>query len=262
MAKTMAELTVPIIGFFKCKKKSKSSVPRQASNSKASGHIDFIKGFDHTLAMTGLEKMSHIWLIFQFHEANSKAKPLVRPPRASDKLIGLYATRSPYRPSRIGLSLVQIDQVKDKKLYLKHVDLLDGTPIFDIKPYHAESDLAIHPQLGWMNEIEPWKYEISPLVAKKMAWLNVDELEDFLFASLSSNPLQKDRKRIKQISNDNFYLLAYRTWRFKIQVDLISRMTQVLDLVSGYSQEELKLKADPYGDKKMHQLFLRTNFLD
>ncbi len=261
MAKTMAELTTPVIGHFKCKKKSKSAVPRQASNARASGHIEFVKGFDHQLAMTGLEKMSHVWLIFQFHLAASKAKPLVRPPRASDKLIGLYATRSPYRPSRIGLSLVQIDQVQGKKLFLKHVDLLDGTPIFDIKPYHLESDVAVDPQLGWMSEIENWKYELSHKVLKKLAWLKMDELEDFLFGSLSSNPLQKDRKRIKKIS-DNQYLMAYRTWRFKIQVDSKSLFTKVLDMTSGYSLEELKNKTDPYSDKKIHQLFLKTNFLD
>lgn len=262
MAKTMAELTTPIIGHFRCKKKSKSAIPRQASNSQASGYIEFIKGFDHQLAMTGLEKMSHVWLIFQFHEATAKAKPLVRPPRASEKLVGLYATRSPYRPSRIGLSLVQIDQIKDKKLFLKHVDLLDGTPIFDIKPYHAESDVAQAPRLGWMDEIETWKYELSPLVIRKMNWLKIDEFEDFLFASLSSNPLQKGRKRIKRISDDDLYLLAYRTWRFKVQIDSINRSTKVLDLTSGYSPEELKSKSDPYSDKKNHQLFLKTNFLD
>lgn len=261
MAKTMVELSVPIIGHFVCKKKSKSAVPRQASNSMASGHIEFIKGFDHKLAMTGLEKMSHVWLIFQFHEAVSKAKPLVRPPRASDQLIGLYATRSPYRPSRIGMSLVQIDQIKDRKLFLKHVDLIDGTPIFDIKPYHAESDVALNPRLGWMEEIETWKYELSPLVLKKLEWLNMDELKDFLFASLSSSPLQKDRKRIKKIS-EGLFVLAYRTWRFKIQVDPKSHFTEVLDITSGYLDEDLKSKADPYGDKKIHQLFLKTNFLD
>jgi len=258
----MAELTTPIIGYFKGKKKSKSAIPRQACNSKASGHIEFVRGFDHQLAMTGLEKMSHVWLIFQFHQAASKAKPLVRPPRASDKLIGLYATRSPYRPSRMGLSLVEVDQVKDKKLFVKHVDLLDGTPIFDIKPYHVESDVAQNPRLGWMDEIENWKYELSPLVIKKMNWLKIDELEDFLFASLSSNPLQKGRKRIKQISDDDIYLMAYRTWRFKIQVEIESRSSTVLDLVSGYSADELKSKTDPFEDKKIHQLFLKTNFLD
>ena len=261
MAKTMAELTTPIIGHFRCKKKSKSAIPRQASNSQASGHIEFIKGFDHKLAMTGLEKMSHVWLIFQFHEATAKAKPLVRPPRASEKLIGLYATRSPYRPSRIGMSLVQIDQIKDKKLFLNHVDLLDGTPIFDIKPYHLESDVAVNPRLGWMEEIETWKYELSPLVLKKLDWLKMDELKDFLFASLSSSPLQKDRKRIKKIS-EGWYLMAYRTWRFKIKVDQKSRFTEVLDMTSGYSSDELKSKSDPYFDKKIHQLFLKTNFLD
>jgi hypothetical protein len=159
------------------------------------------------------------------------------------------------------MSLVQIDQIKDKKLFLIHVDLLDGTPIFDIKPYHLESDVALNPHLGWMEEIETWKYELSPLVLKKLAWLKMDELQDFLFASLSSSPLQKDRKRIKKIS-EGLYLIAYRTWRFQIQVDPKSRFTEVLDITSGYSPDELKLKADPYGDKKIHQLFLKTNFLD
>ena len=72
----------------------------------------------------------------------------------------------------------------------------------------------------------------------------------------------ENRKRIKKISDDHIYLMAYRTWRFKVQIDLINRHTKVLDLVSGYSPEELKSKADPYSDKKMHQLFLKTNFLD
>ncbi|MFN8791861.1 MAG: tRNA (N6-threonylcarbamoyladenosine(37)-N6)-methyltransferase TrmO [Bdellovibrionales bacterium] len=131
----MASFTFQSIGTFHGPRSTKSSLPRQGSLSSQAGHIVFASGFDHKTALSGLEEMSHIWLIFVFHEAKSPAKPLVRPPRAPDQQIGVYATRSPYRPNSIGLTLAQVDRLEEGKLFLKSVDLLDGTPILDLKPY-------------------------------------------------------------------------------------------------------------------------------
>ncbi|MCK5727232.1 MAG: tRNA (N6-threonylcarbamoyladenosine(37)-N6)-methyltransferase TrmO [Thiotrichaceae bacterium] len=94
----------------------------------------------------GLETFSHLWLIFKFHQTESQGwKPLVRPPRlGGNQRIGVFASRSMYRPNGLGLSVCKLERVEQQKkqitLHLSGIDLIDGTPIIDIKPYLPYSD--------------------------------------------------------------------------------------------------------------------------
>ena len=97
------------------------------------------------MSTDSLDQYSHVWLIYIFHEntnlgAKSQVKSKVRPPRLGGDKVGLFATRTPHRPNPIGLSLVKLDRVKDGVLYLSGIDLLDGTPILDVKPYLPPTD--------------------------------------------------------------------------------------------------------------------------
>jgi len=209
------------------------------------------------LALSGLEQMSHVWVIFVFHEAKSPAKPLVRPPRAPDQQIGVYATRSPYRPNPLGQTLAQVDRVEEGKLFLKNVDLLDGTPILDLKTYVAESDRPENPRQGWIEHIVPWTYALSESAQECARWLmthGLFELEDVLEAQLGTAPLQPERKRL-QARPDGTWVLAYRTWRFAIQIDQERHHSTVLEIFSGYSPQELQDLQDPYSDKDLHRAF-------
>ena len=214
MAQTVAELPlknsdikIKPIGIFQGSHKNKASLPRQGHLSQQLGFIKFEKGFDAKAALSGLEKMTHVWLIFHFHEAHSSAKPLVRPPRNPDIQVGIWATRSPYRPNSLGLTLARVKKIEGTKLYLADVDLLDQTPILDIKPYVTDSDRAIKPKLGWIDEIEVWKFKLSKKASAQLKWLEengLTELQDTLESQFGTPPLQLKRKRVKTIDSEKY----------------------------------------------------------
>lgn len=264
MAKTMAEFKLRSLGIFHGSHFSKSSLPRQGHLSGQSGYIEFESGFDHKLGLTGIEKMSHIWLIFIFHKSESAPKPLVRPPRAPDQQVGVYATRSPYRPNPIGLTLAKVDKIENGKLYLSSVDLLDQTPILDIKPYVSDSDQAIHPIQGWIDQVQAWTFSVSDRAQQKIDWLiqnGVTEFYDVLVSQLETPPLQLDRKRIKKLDSGQ-WILSYRTWRILLSINELQFSSEVLDVISGYSEEELlEMDNDPYGDKGIHLEFKKASLL-
>lgn len=136
------EFTFPAIGIIHSCFKEKFGIPRQPGLAPlARGRLELLPPYDDPVALEGLDTCSHIWLQFVFH-ANSRAhwKPKVKPPRlGGNKSVGVFATRSPTRPSPIGLSVVKltgITHVGGKSwLELAGIDLLDGTPVLDIKPY-------------------------------------------------------------------------------------------------------------------------------
>ncbi|CAN8005097.1 unnamed protein product, partial [Ixodes hexagonus] len=128
---------------------SKNATPRQAcicSQSSATLSIDKEVFNRPQHCLDGLEEFSHIWLLSVLDRNNRAAsgkfayKSKVHPPRLNGRSVGVFGTRSPHRPCPIGLSLVQLDAVKDGTLHISGVDLVDGTPILDIKPYIPEYD--------------------------------------------------------------------------------------------------------------------------
>lgn len=128
--------------------KTKFGIPRQSGiAADVKGKIIFEPGYREIEAVRGLEGFSHIWLIWCFSEAvTDKWSPTVRPPRlGGNARMGVFATRSPFRPNPIGLSSVKLDRIeytadRGPVLHVRGADLMDGTPIFDIKPYVAYAD--------------------------------------------------------------------------------------------------------------------------
>lgn len=101
-------------------------------------------------SLNGLERFSHVWLISYFHlNTNKTVKPKIHPPRLKGESVGLFASRSPHRPSPIGLSLARIVAVKGATIHLAGIDLVDETPILDIKPYIPEWDSVPEATAGW-----------------------------------------------------------------------------------------------------------------
>lgn len=125
----------------------KFGVPRQSLMvMEAKGVMSFPKNDFYHEAFRGIEESSHLWLIFQFHHIEeTKMNGLVRPPRfKGKKKLGVFATRSPHRPNRLGLSVVKFEKIEyldsEIRLEVSGVDLVDGTPILDIKPYVPYTD--------------------------------------------------------------------------------------------------------------------------
>lgn len=136
--------------------KQRFAIPRQANTlSCARGTIRFVEAIDVHQATLGLDGFSNLWLQFVFDRSADRWNPLVRPPRlGGDKKIGVFATRSPFRPNPIGLSLVALVRVEHGEIEVSGVDLLDGTPILDIKPFvhYADSPDTADVRCGFVDQ--------------------------------------------------------------------------------------------------------------
>ncbi|MBZ9557814.1 MULTISPECIES: tRNA (N6-threonylcarbamoyladenosine(37)-N6)-methyltransferase TrmO [unclassified Modicisalibacter] len=118
----------------------KFGIPRQPGlAAEAHAVLHLLPPYDDPLAVRGLERVSHLWLTFVFHRSPERWTPLVRPPRlGGNARLGVFATRSTHRPNRLGLSLVELAGIETRggvRLHLRGHDLVDGTPVLDIKPY-------------------------------------------------------------------------------------------------------------------------------
>ncbi|WP_201216614.1 tRNA (N6-threonylcarbamoyladenosine(37)-N6)-methyltransferase TrmO [Pseudomonas sp. S32] len=135
--------TVSPVGIVRSCFKEKFAIPRQPQLAPAArGVLELLPPFDQGDAVDGLEQVSHVWLLFLFHQAlEEKPRLKVRPPRlGGNKSMGVFATRATHRPNGIGQSVVRLEGVEPGRLLLSGIDLLDGTPVLDIKPYVPYAD--------------------------------------------------------------------------------------------------------------------------
>ena len=146
----------------------KFGIPRQPGLVKeATATLELLPPYDRTEALEGLEAFSHLWLIFVFHASLKETwKPTVRPPRlGGNKRVGVFASRSMFRPNPIGLSVVELDRVdttaEHPRLFLKGVDLLDGTPVLDIKPYLPYVDAIQNAHGGYAQDSPEPRLQVS-----------------------------------------------------------------------------------------------------
>jgi tRNA-Thr(GGU) m(6)t(6)A37 methyltransferase TsaA len=122
-------------------------MPIQASRSLAKGIVEVYSEFAEGLQ--DLDGLSHIFLLYVFHESSGYS--LLVKPFLDDKLHGLFATRYPFRPNQIGLSVVRLITRKENTLEIEGVDMLDGTPLLDIKPYVPDFDIRTNTRNGWYD---------------------------------------------------------------------------------------------------------------
>ncbi len=181
---------MPIIGYMKSPYREKFGIPRQPNLVQVESYIEMVEPYNDLLAFEGIDDFSHLWLIWQFHENknadSTKFRPQVRPPRlGGNQKIGVFATRSMYRPSPMGLSVVQLKGVKkvgkSVRVYVVGSDLLDGTPILDIKPYIQYSDAVMDAQSGYAQD-EP--------VRKQVIWSEAAELQKAQLIGMGSLGMQ------------------------------------------------------------------------
>ena len=173
--------------------KEKFGIPRQSGISEGISKIVFEPEYRRKEAFSGIEGYSHLWIIWQFSEAVQNSwSPTVRPPRlGGNRRVGVFATRSPYRPNPIGLSSVKLLNVEYSDtvgpvLYVCGADILDGTPIYDIKPYLAYTDS--HPEAvgGFSDGVRDYKVEVS-FPSELLLRIN-EELRDEIVRLLENDP--------------------------------------------------------------------------
>jgi tRNA-Thr(GGU) m(6)t(6)A37 methyltransferase TsaA len=141
--------TISPIGIIHTPFTEKASTPIQAARSQAAGVVEvygtFIDGLE------GIEAFSHIYLLYRFHESGDDVALRVQP-FLDDRRHGLFATRYPVRPNAIGVSVVRLTHRVNNLLYFNGADMLNGTPLLDIKPYIPEFDVFSVDQIGWYQQ--------------------------------------------------------------------------------------------------------------
>ena len=196
------------IAHFRSPMTSKFGIPRQSGLvNELTGSIVFEPNYRRMEALRGLEDFDYLWLIWEFSENRSPESEVrsltVRPPRlGGNKRMGVFATRSPFRPNNLGLSCVRIDRIEeDKKLgpviYVKGADLMDGTPIYDIKPYVTYADSHPDARSGFVDESDWQVLEVViPEVVSKL--FSADEMASLRrVLALDPRPhYQEDPERI------------------------------------------------------------------
>lgn len=183
-----------IIGHIYTDFTTKFGIPRQSGIVKeAAGKIVFQKEYRIKEAFRGLEGFSHIWLLWQFSESvRDNWSPTVRPPMlGGNKRMGVFATRSPFRPNSIGLSAVRLERIDlDSKegpvLYVSGVDLMNGTPIYDIKPYLPFADSIDDATGGFSQEVEDRTLKV--IFPKELSSVIPAEKLTVLMGVLSDDP--------------------------------------------------------------------------
>lgn len=155
------------IAHIECDFPEKFGIPRQSGLVMTKGRIVFEKEYANPDAVRGLEGYSHLWLLWHFSKIEREGfVPTVRPPRlGGNKRMGVFATRSPNRPNPIGLSSVKLVKVELEGgapvLYIEGADLLDGTPIFDIKPYLPFTDSHPEARGGFADDVKEHSVEVE-----------------------------------------------------------------------------------------------------
>ncbi len=181
--------------------KDKFGIPRQSGRVENISKIVFNKEFASQDAIRRIEEFSHLWIIFGFSKAEGRYSLTVRPPRlGGNEKVGVFASRSPFRPNNLGLSSVKLLRVEDGKdgkvLVVSGADLLDGTPVYDIKPYLPFTDCHEDATCGYAGEFVDYKLDV--LGIELLNTVNEDIKNDII-ACLSEDPrpsYQSDEERI------------------------------------------------------------------
>lgn len=192
-----------IIARIKSDFPTKFGIPHQSGRiSSLKATIVFEPEFRNPDMLRGLEEYSYLWLIWEFSE-NKTWSPMVRPPRLGGNIRkGVFATRSPFRPNPIGLSSVKLESIElhtedGPVIYISGADLMDGTPIFDIKPYLPTFDVHTDAKGGFTTAIEDHKLEVC--FPEALLEEIPEESRENLLAVLANDPrpgYQKDPERI------------------------------------------------------------------
>ena len=221
------EFAVKIIARIETDFSEKFGIPRQSGLvNTAKGKIVFEPEFKNADALRGLEGYSHIWLIWQFSEAvRDTWSPTVRPPRlGGNKRVGVFATRSPFRPNPIGLSCVKIESIdlENVEITVSGVDMLCGTPILDIKPYIPYADSIENASGGFAHEKKDYALavDISIELMGKIPEKHREAITDIL---------AQDPRPSYQDDPDRIYGLSYAGLDIKFTVS--GSVLKVIDIV-------------------------------
>jgi tRNA-Thr(GGU) m(6)t(6)A37 methyltransferase TsaA len=251
-----ANLSLAPIGYVRSASATKVEAARQPrAAAGAPARIELLPGHNFEHALEDLARWKHIWVIFWFHQ-NRSWRPKVLPPRSTTGRKGVFATRSPHRPNPIGLSVVRLERVDGLVLHILDADMLDGTPVLDLKPYVAYTDA--HPQAGegWLADgvsagtttppddpLSGYTVRFEPLAQEQAAFIEAHSdlpITDRIRATLALGPAPHPYRRIRRIGAD--LQLSVKEWRVRFTVS--GREVCVTRLDSGFRDAQLTAGPD------------------
>lgn len=203
---------------------NKFGIPRQSGLINTKAKIIFEKDYRNSASLRGLEDFSHLWIIWEFSQNKREDwSPTVRPPRlGGNKRVGVFATRSPFRPNPLGLSSVKIERIYDDKengtvIEVSGADLMDNTPIYDIKPYIPYTDCHTDASGGFSEDV--FAQELKVEIPKKIKQ-NIDK-EDLknICEILKSDPrphYHNDDERVYGFEYSHYHI------EFKVNEDILT----------------------------------------
>lgn len=245
-----SSLTLQPIGFIRTQKQVKFQARHQPAESALERNVlELLPGCNYEAALRDVAGFSRVWLLWWFHR-NSGWRPQVLPPRGPARRRGVFATRSPHRPNPLGLTPVQLIAVNGRQLTLGPCDLVDGTPVFDIKPYIAAYDAFPDSSGGWFDEVEAsllapphFTVRLAPLAETQAEWLHVHWSIDFrsrLSELLARDPTPHRTRRIRPRRHTAEFEIGCGAWRAFFTVE--GTTVEIVSLDTGYP---LRFLRDP-----------------
>jgi len=234
-------LTLTPIGFIRTAKRVKFQALHQPDETEVESNVlELLPGLNFEQALQDVAGFDRVWLLWWFHR-NETWRPLVLPPRGPAQRRGVFATRSPHRPNPLGMTPVRLLGVKGRTLLLGACDLVDGTPVFDVKPYVPAYDSFPEAKAGWIEEVDsvvnaPAQFTVifSEHAQAQARWLRETHQVDFtprLVELLSRDPSPHRTRRIRKRASGAFEI-GCGAWRAEFAVD--DRAVTVRALETGY----------------------------
>lgn len=237
----LVPLTLEPIGIVRSPLTEKQDAARQpAAAQQVRGQIELLPRAELLDGLSDLEGFSHIWVIFHCHH-NAHFRPKVTPPRSETKR-GVFATRSPYRPNPLGLSLLALERIEHNVLHVRGLDILDGTPVLDIKPYLAYTDAVADASSGWLGAPDPapdYAVQWNAQALEQLAWLEqrgCSFVREHAERALRLGPAPHAYRRIRKLV-DGSYRLAVRD--FRVHFSAAGRVVTVQRIDTGYKPRSL-----------------------
>ncbi|MBS0420327.1 MAG: tRNA (N6-threonylcarbamoyladenosine(37)-N6)-methyltransferase TrmO [Proteobacteria bacterium] len=241
------QLILDPIGYLRSPLADKFEAARQPSAAAGTAaQIELLPGRHFEFALADLGQWELLWIIFWFH-LNEGWRPKVLPPRSTSGRKGVFATRSPHRPNPIGLSVVRLERIDGLTLHIRDSDILDGTPILDIKPYIAYSDAHPEAGSGWLENADPlqaYAVRFEPLADEQASWVETHTglaLRERIQSTLTLGPEPHPYRRIRNLGE--WMQLAVKEWRVRFTV--AGRDVHVHEIYSGFKAAQLANGDEP-----------------
>lgn len=261
----MDRIEITPIGLYESISKEKYQLPVQAGLDTCPNGIIHLKKYSNfEQGLDNLDGFSHLWILYSFHLAK-QWKPKVLPPRSSSKK-GIFSTRSPHRPNHIGMSCVKLIHIDGLNIYIEATDLLDKTPILDIKPYLNYCDSVPEASTGWLEENQPHSFTLTltESVKQQLNWLEEKQvnLQELFESTLTYYPKPDKRKRTEKLKSidekNDLCQLRVKTWKVIYTLNEDLSQIEVIKIESAYENAYLQNeKKSNWDDVPLHNAFIK-----